>query len=109
MKLNELNIRVAFLRPIEGARSTTGGSRNGYEEAFQSWANVHYLRGGEGVLGSRMAGRRPAILTVRRRSVLNQIEHGWAVQIDGQDFQIRELPRITKDRRFAEMLVEAIL
>lgn len=104
-----LDTRVVFLRPVDGARSDTGGAHEGFEEAFQSYAAVRYLRGGEAVMESRMQGRRPAILTVRKRIVMSDVQTDWLVRFQGQDFEVRELPRLREDGATMEMLVEAIL
>jgi SPP1 family predicted phage head-tail adaptor len=104
-----LDQKVVFCSPLEGARTATGGSKDGWVEEFTSWAAVRYLRGGEAVMASRMKGRRPAILTLRKRSILTRIKLDWIVRFEGQAYEIRELPKRREDSATVEMLVEAML
>ena len=102
-----LDTRVMFCRPSEGERTETGGSKEGWNEEFPAWAAARYLRGGEAVMASRMQGRRPAILILRKRSVLGAIRLDWIVKFGGQSYQVRELPKRREDGATVETLVEA--
>lgn len=102
-----LDTKVMFRSPSEGARTSTGGSKQGWDDAFPAWAAVRYLRGGEAVMASRMRGRRPAILTLRKRAILSGIKLDWTVMIAGQPYEVRELPRPREDGATVEMMVEA--
>ncbi len=104
-----LGIKAVFCSPIEGHRSETGGSKEGWDERFIAWVAVRYLRGGEAVMASRMQGRRPAILILRKRDVLRKIGLDWIVRFGGQSYQVRELPKPREDGATVEMLVEAKL
>lgn len=103
-----LEVKAVFFSPSEGQRSETGGSKSGLSEEFSAWAAVRFLRGGESVLASRMQGRRPAILIMRKRRLLDQIQLDWIVRIMGDDYHVRELPRLREDSATVEMLVEKV-
>lgn len=104
-----LDTKAVFYSPSEGQRTETGGSKEGWNEEFPTWAAVRYLRGGEAVMASRMQGRRPAILILRNRAVLSAIRLDWTVRFGGQSYQVRELPKRREDGATVEMLVEAKL
>lgn len=109
MQAGQLNKRVAFFSPVETLRSPTGGSKAGWNEEFSAWASVRFLRGGEQVMASRMQGKRPAIITVRKRSEVEQVSLDWTVQFDGLTYQVRELPKPVDGTALVELLVEAKL
>ncbi|MGB0661323.1 MAG: phage head completion protein [Mangrovicoccus sp.] len=102
-----LDTRVEFFSPSEGGRTETGGAKRGWNAEFPAWVAVRHLRGGEAVMGARMQGRRPAILILRKRSVLDAIRLDWIVKFGGQSYQLRELPKRREDGATVEMLVEA--
>ncbi len=104
-----LDTKAVFYSPSEGQRTETGGSKEGWNEEFPAWSAVRYLRGGEAVMASRMQGRRPAILILRKRAVLYAIRLDWTVRFGGQSYHVRELPKRREDGATVEMLVEAKL
>lgn len=40
-------------------------------------ADIMFLRGGEEVMGQRLQGRRPAIITVRADGLTRQVDNSW--------------------------------
>lgn len=107
MKGIRINTRVTFFSPVRGERTATGGSRQGWSEEFKAWVGVVWLRGGEAVLNSRMQGRRPAVLIMRRRAAFSAIRGDWEVRFDGISYEVRELPKPQDNGPLLEMMVEA--
>lgn len=106
MKTGELTKRAKFLRP-EKRRDEDGNPVEDYLLAFEVWAHLRPLRGGESVMASRMQSRSPAIITLRRSRQTRSITSEWQVEIDRRLYEIKEDPRETQDRAFLEMLMEA--
>lgn len=107
MRAGDLTKRATFQRPLKD-RDADGNPITAYPDAFQVWANLLPLRGGESVMASRMQSRSPAIVTVRASRQARQITSEWRVVIDGRAYEAKEDPRETQDRAFLEMLVEAM-
>ncbi|MFC6197820.1 phage head closure protein [Ponticaulis profundi] len=74
---------------------------------FTRWCGIHYLRGSESVMASRLTGKRPVILTVRSDEQTASITPDMRCLIDGEAFNIREKPRPTEDRVWLEFLAES--
>ncbi|MDW9855062.1 head-tail adaptor protein [Sinorhizobium meliloti] len=76
---------------------------------FTVWGKRLFLRGGETVLAARLESRQPAILTIRDSKQAREITSDWRVvdTSDGRVYNIRENPKLSDDRAFLEMLVEA--
>lgn len=83
MPLNagELNRRVRFERRGVDAN---GDRRGPWALEFMVWAKVAYLRGGESVLGQRLEGVQPAIITVRASRQAAAIDNSWRAIAAGQ-------------------------
>lgn len=105
MRAGDLTKRAAFQRPLKD-RDEDGNQITAYPDAFTVWANLLPLRGGEGVMASRMQSRSPGIVTVRASRQTRQITSEWRVVIDGRTCEVKEDPREAQDRAFLEMLVE---
>jgi SPP1 family predicted phage head-tail adaptor len=50
-----------------------------FETQFTAWANLHPLKGGEGVISARLEGTQPYIITVRYSSETEQVTEGWQI------------------------------
>lgn len=74
---------------------------------FIRWCHVRFLRGGEAVMGSRLEGRQPVIVTVRNDSDTATVNSDMRCIIDGRPYNIREFPRPSDDRQFLEFLAES--
>lgn len=105
MRAGDLTKRVAFQSPIED-RDRNGKIVQSWRNEFTVWAHVKALRGGETVMQARVAAKAPAIVTVRRSSQSRQIQSDWRAVIDGRIYDIKELPRMSDDRAYLEMLAE---
>lgn len=69
----QLDRRVTFRRPTTDA----DGEAAGWSDVVTRDARVQPLKGGESVQASRMAGRQPVIITVRRETATKAIDNGW--------------------------------
>ncbi|TRD21907.1 head-tail adaptor protein [Palleronia caenipelagi] len=85
-----------------------GNRRTEYEAQFDEPAALAWRRGGEVQLAARMQARQPVILTVRRNARTMTIRPHWRAVWGDQKFDIREQPTIAADRRYLEMLAEAM-
>ena len=97
--------RATFLRPIK-SRDADGKVIQSHVPAFEAWAHVRWLRGGESVMQARLASRSPAIVTIRAHATAQEVTSEWRVQIDGRDFEVKEDPRESDDPASLELLVE---
>lgn len=113
MEAGRLNWRLQFQAPDE-REDGAGNSTDGYLPQFTMSAHVHFLRGGEGVLASRLEQVTPVVLTVRNSTQTKRITGEWrAIDVRaGNDrfgrprvvYQIKETPRESGDRAWLEML-----
>jgi len=81
-----------------------------WQDRFEIWGGIKFLRGSEAVIAARLTARQPAVLRIRTSSQARSIlPSDRAVNArTGEIFNIRELPRTARDNRgFLEMLVEA--
>lgn len=108
MSAGDLDSRLTFeeRQPVDDGH---GNMRAGWVARFTRWADVMLLKGGETVTAGRIAGRSPAIVKVRACNATRTITAGWrAVDVhDGTVWKVKEPPRLTRDRAFLEMMVEA--
>lgn len=85
-----------------------GNVEGGWTDQFTIAARRVYLRGGEDVLASRLEGRQPVILTVRRSSDTETITTDWRATDarSGTIYNIRSV-QLTEDRAWIDMLCES--
>jgi len=69
----DLNRRVTFRRPTTDA----DGEAAGWSDVVTRDARIQALKGGENVQASRMAGRQPVIIIVRRDTLTKGIDNAW--------------------------------
>lgn len=107
MRAGDLDHRLQFQKRQDRSDGA-GNTLAAWVTQFDQAANLRPLRGGEGVLGARLEGRRPVIITIRRSVQAAAITHEWqAVDLrDGRVYQIKEPPRLNGDRDGFEMLSE---
>ncbi|MFN3549621.1 MAG: phage head closure protein [Mesorhizobium sp.] len=87
-----------------------GNTVGAWEAQFACWAGLKHLRGGETVIAGRLAGRRPAIATIRNGVMPREITNEWRAvdERTGEIYNIREDPReMDGNRGYLEMLVES--
>lgn len=70
-------------------------------------AKFHYLRGGEEVMAGRLAGRQPAIVTVRSSAATRALTTDWRILKDGKEWNIRSITDPDGRRAWLEILAES--
>jgi SPP1 family predicted phage head-tail adaptor len=84
-----------------------GNERDGFEDQFTVWAGLTYLRGSEAVIASRLEGRQPVVIRVRKSPDTKGITTDWRAQVaSGETFNIRTIVP-TDDRRFFDITAES--
>ncbi len=103
-----LDRRVRFEKRLD-VNDGAGNTRGEWVKQFACAAGRTFLRGGEGVLASRLESRQPVILTIRNSRAARTISADWRAidERDGRVFNIRENPKESGDRSMLEMLAEA--
>lgn len=104
MHAGRLDRRASFWSPalISGQG---GEQQSGWMQEMTVWANVRWLRGAEVVIAARLAGRQPAVITIRKSDVASEITTDWKMVLAGADYAIRAIVP-TEDRRWIEVTVE---
>ncbi|CCM76262.1 phage head closure protein [Rhizobium mesoamericanum] len=70
-------------------------------------AKFHFLRGGEEVFAGRLAGKQPAIITVRQNAATRALTPSWRiVTSDGAEWNIRSIADPDGRRAWLEILAE---
>lgn len=107
MAAGRLDRRLRFEKRQE-TPDGAGNFRSDFLPQFTVAAGREWLRGGESIIGARLEGRQPAILTIRASAQARTITHDWrAVDTrDGAVYNIRETPKETGSRHYLEMLAE---
>lgn len=112
IKAGELRDRFAFdVREDLSNNSPPGdgaGNMEGpWEEQFTVWAKLHYLRGSETVMASRLQSQQPAILTIRASSQSRLITTEWRCRNtrNSDVFNIREVTE-HPDRSGIDLLIQ---
>lgn len=98
---------VAFDTPT-ATSDGYGGSVEGWTEALATRAHFRFLRGGEAVQASRLAGRQPVVVTIRRHAGSEAITTAWRMRDTraGVAYNIRAIVP-TDDRMFLELTCES--
>lgn len=102
-----MNHRFAVEKPVAQANGQ-GGTVQGWAVQHQCWAAVMYLRGGEVVQAARLAGRQPAVITIRQCQAVSGISPEWRLRDlrSGGIWNIRAVVP-TDDRAGYEMTCES--
>lgn len=116
LRTSDLTWRVAFDPPILGE----DGAEASWDmaAAIEERAHIRWLRGGEAVQAARLAGRQPAVVSIRASVAGRMITSDWRMRrLDegevttgpdwiGPSWQVRTAPVLTDDRRFLEITIE---
>ena len=112
--------KVAFDQRADGDDGS-GNVQGGFVEQFQRRAGFTFLRGGESVVASRLEGRQPIVVRVRRDSDTLKILPDWRMRDtrsgawqgvgeerywDGPIYAVRSIA-VTEDRQFLDVMVES--
>lgn len=102
--LGALRDRVALDRPVLDA----DGVREGWTEAALLPARILYLKGGETVQAARLAGRQPAVVTVRAAGAPAGLSPEWRLRDPrrGVVYQLRAVVP-APDPAWLELTVES--
>ncbi|MGG9998681.1 head-tail adaptor protein [Pseudovibrio ascidiaceicola] len=85
-----------------------GNHVSDYEPRFEERAHFKFLRGGERVIGARLEGIQPAVVTVWRSPDTEAIQTSWRMKdlLSGTIYAIRsKIP--TDDRLYFELTCES--
>lgn len=107
MRAGELTERFRFEKRRDTDGDGLGTSMGKWEPKFTAAAKLRFRRGGEDVLAARLAGRQPAILTIRASRQAHEVAVDWrCVNVrTGAAYNIRDITP-TSDRAAIEMLIE---
>lgn len=97
-----LNRRIRFeARTEEPSGDGLGNFEGAWSEQFTIAATVRNLRGGETVLGARLTGTQPAVITVRLSPQTLEIRSDWRAvdAVSGQVFALTSPPADTQGHR----------
>lgn len=84
-----------------------GGYIGPYETLATVHAKLHFLRGGEEVMAGRLAGRQPAIITVRQNTATRSLTPEWRILTqDDEAWNIRAITDPDGRRAWLEILAE---
>ncbi|MEQ8292489.1 MAG: head-tail adaptor protein [Roseovarius sp.] len=106
MRAGNLKHRVCFDEPTYDE----GGLRVGWNKgAFECWAAIRYLRGGETVQAARLSGRQPAVITVRLPSEAENVTTDWKLQDlnRNREYAVTAPPVPTDDGKWLEITCES--
>lgn len=79
-----------------------------FETQATVWAKFHFLRGGEEVMAGRLAGKQPAIITVRQNAATRALTPSWRiVSKGGEEWNIRAITDPDSKRAWLEILAES--
>lgn len=79
MTAGPMNYLAAFDRPVS-LPDGSGGTENGWSEAFRTFAAFMFLRGGETVQAARLTGRQPVVVTIRNSVDAREVTSDWRMR-----------------------------
>jgi len=95
------------LQEREEVSDEYGNTVGDWATKFTCFAAFKFLRGGEEVMAGRLAGRQPAIITVRFSDVSSRINTAWRIlDRDDQAWNIRAITDPNGKRAWLEILAE---
>ncbi|MBB3972778.1 head-tail adaptor protein [Hansschlegelia beijingensis] len=107
MTAGRLRDLVAF-EAAQDADDGGGSTRGGFAEVFRANAGIVFLRGSEPVVGQRLQGIQPVVITVRDCIAVTSVADDWRIRDvrSGATFNIRAIT--PNDRRsYVDFLCEA--
>ena len=106
MRPSDLKERVLFQEPL-GGDDGFGGEVQGWSAGFETRAFYTYLRTGESVMASRLAGRQVLAVKIRANETSLAINTGHRM-IDQNTLKTFNVKGVepSQDRRWLEVLVE---
>jgi head-tail adaptor len=106
MSAGQLRQKVTFQRR-EMIDDGAGNVEGIWQTEFLAFADFKFLRGGEQVMAGRLAGKQPAIITIRSSVSSRVVDTAWRI-IDAGDeaWNIRAITDPTGKRAWLEILAE---
>lgn len=106
IKAGELRQRFSFAFR-QTVSDGMGNEQGEWVQQFEAWGKRVVLRGGEQVMADRLAGREPAIITIRASNQARQVTTDWRCTDTrtGDIFNIRQAMQGEK-RDFIELLCD---
>ncbi len=107
MNAGDLRYHIRFQERAE-IEDELGNVIGDWETKFSCFAAFKFLRGGEEVMAGRLAGRQPAIITVRSSDISRRVDTAWRI-LDRQDqpWNIRAITDETGKRAWLTILAES--
>jgi len=103
----QLKDRISFSQREPDANGVRLGD---WGEPLTVWAQLTWLRGGEGVLAQRLAGRQPVVITVREFAATRAIDNSWRA-VNAHDLaQVFDIKSAASSREagFIDILAEMV-
>jgi SPP1 family predicted phage head-tail adaptor len=101
----DLNFKVTFAKRVE-VDDGYGNVEGDFADQFTTRAAIQPLKGGEGVIASRLTGQQPVIIRVRRSSQTELIRTGWraADARSGTLYNITAAADMDGDRHYIDIM-----
>ena len=108
MDVGKLDYLVVFEQPGD-VTDDYGNLTGGWVNPVTADAAFMFLRGGETVQASRLAGRQPIVVTVHDTSQTRAVNTSWRLRNarTGEIYNIRSGPVPTDNHQFVEFTVES--
>lgn len=102
----DLRTKVSFQ---QRGLDANGDRLGDWEDGLERKASIRFLRGGEGVLEGRLAGRMPAVISIRDDSDTREITSAWRARTLTGIAYTFDIKSITpaKERGYLDILSEA--
>jgi head-tail adaptor len=106
MRAGELRNRFEF-QQREAVSDGMGNTRGAWRARYECAGRRQMLRGGEQVMGARLEGRQPAVITIRANRMARQITTDWrARDIHSEElWNVRSISPSEK-RDYLDIIVE---
>ena len=112
-----MQMRIVFDSPSP-VSDGQGGQEDGWTEEFETDARFTWLRGGETVMASRLEGRQPVVIRVRKSGLSDAITTDWRIRdtrdgaFDSSEYWTGPVYNIrsivpTDDRRWYDITAES--
>lgn len=108
MDAGKMNNLVVFEEPAR-VDDGYGGTEEGWGNPVIADASFRFLRGGETVKASRLAGRQPVVVTVYDHSQTRAVRTAWRMRDlrTGEVYNVRAGPVPSDDHQYLEFTVES--
>lgn len=106
MTAGQLRYQIRF-QEREEISDEYGVTVGDWATKFTCFAAFKFLRGGEEVMAGRLAGKQPAIITIRWSDVSRRVDTAWRIlDREDQPWNIRAITDPTGKRAWLEILAE---